>query len=798
MVVVTENGTGSVLFEIASHASKKWNDEAGFSDYTGTGHQIASGTNVAPLQSASISLFPTYLGADDSERRGFVGLATNAADTTVLGGIYRMSDEAEKLISSAVRIHSVDYTTGEKLVAGRFDSNTVYRSANPLATDPSVSSTSSYQRPGGTGLVVTAWAGETVVAGTSGDESAFATSNDNGKTFNDISLIDTTLDGLEDFAVNADGSKMYLVSNDGTTTATASENDLSVWRKASAWERVLSIPINDGATAYVPHVVRIAPDDDAVVYVGVKGGTNIYYSNDSGEVSWTLRAASDTIADIAVESADVLYALKADGSVRKSTNAGFIWGSAKASGLGNGYSIASLGEDKLVVGGASGGVAYSTDGNASADTWKKHTGMAGSTGNVVVAASGLAEDDYFYAGTDTVNDYIYRWKEGSSTSWSTISAQLGATEYVSGISLVGSALYALVTDTAGGSKLYRTVSPTATTVTFSTVAAVGEFYATPTALRTSTGSVVLYAIDVDVAAAEESTTDTVTDELYSYEDTLSEASPVLLAPADGSEVAMNPVTGRAFDIPFSWERVSKATKYDLYIYLDEARTQLVRSETSISSSSSTVVFILGPYTSIASGSGNTLELMPNTTYWWRVRVADDGPMESQYSDMRSFTVAEAAAVEPEPVLEVVLMAPTAGAADVPVQPTFVWSPVEGATAYEIQAAKDADFTDVWISKAGRGPLSTTVYLSEFELEYSTTYFWRVRAKVAGTWTDYAVSVFTTEARPAAPPTPEPPAPPPVIELPTPATPAYIYLIIGIGAALVIAVIILIVRTRRPV
>jgi len=65
-------------------------------------------------------------------------------------------------------------------------------------------------------------------------------------------------------------------------------------------------------------------------------------------------------------------------------------------------------------------------------------------------------------------------------------------------------------------------------------------------------------------------------------------------------------------------------------------------------------------------------------------------------------------------------------------------------------------------------------------------------------------MFTTMAEPVEPPPPvviepQPPPPAPVINIP-PAqqiTPIWIYAIIGVGAALAIVVIVLIVRTRRP-
>jgi hypothetical protein len=118
MTAVTEtDGADDVFFEICSYSSKKWNNDAGFADYTGSGHKILSGVaNCVPLQAADIDLLPSYLGADEVERKGFVALATNAACATE-GGIYRMSDERDTVLKSDTNCGSVAYEEGELLVA---------------------------------------------------------------------------------------------------------------------------------------------------------------------------------------------------------------------------------------------------------------------------------------------------------------------------------------------------------------------------------------------------------------------------------------------------------------------------------------------------------------------------------------------------------------------------------------------------------------------------------------------------------------------------------------------------------
>jgi hypothetical protein len=132
--------------------------------------------------------------------------------------------------------------------------------------------------------------------------------------------------------------------------------------------------------------------------------------------------------------------------------------------------------------------------------------------------------------------------------------------------------------------------------------------------------------------------------------------------------------------------------------------------------------------------------------------------------------------------------------DVQLRPGFSWAPVYGATAYEFILATDSGLTQ---TVAGT---PVTVNIPSFQvttdLSYNTTYFWAVRA-IQPSAGAQSVGTFTTMSK-EAPPVVVEPTPPPIIELPTAETPSYIWAIIGIGAVLVIAVIVLIVRTRRAV
>ena len=167
----------------------------------------------------------------------------------------------------------------------------------------------------------------------------------------------------------------------------------------------------------------------------------------------------------------------------------------------------------------------------------------------------------------------------------------------------------------------------------------------------------------------------------------------------------------------------------------------------------------------------------------------------------------------------VLLAPEIGDDETSLRPAFAWSAVEDADFYAFILADNPDFVVPLVKRDDDlSALATTAFAYKPGLEYSTSYYWQVKA-VSGTWTfksksrsfweedgDWVTGVFTTMDEPeeVKPPVVVETAPPvviePIVEVITPAatpiTPGWIYVIIGVGAVLVIALLVLIVRTRR--
>jgi hypothetical protein len=200
------------------------------------------------------------------------------------------------------------------------------------------------------------------------------------------------------------------------------------------------------------------------------------------------------------------------------------------------------------------------------------------------------------------------------------------------------------------------------------------------------------------------------------------------------------------------------------------------------------------------------------TYYWR--VAAWTPINGGFSETRTFTIAPSAATVPE------IASPANGASITSTMPAFGWNPVGGTTMYQFQLSEDTTFLFPLMDEE----TAETGIVSTVTLEVGKTYFWRVRAiePVEGDWSGLANFTVaepvappptTTVAPPTvivptqAPPTINVPAPTVTVNVPTqpaPTTvteevgPVYIWVIIVIGAVLVIAVIVLIVRTRRTV
>jgi len=276
------------------------------------------------------------------------------------------------------------------------------------------------------------------------------------------------------------------------------------------------------------------------------------------------------------------------------------------------------------------------------------------------------------------------------------------------------------------------------------------------------------------------------EQMVMFTDILNVGVPLVMPEADASGVGLLPenMVGDVYPVvTFAWEEMAGATGYQYQVSIDPGFKTKVLS-----------VFTndLG---AIVDGW-----LLSNATYYWRVRVADQGsligaPLISPWSETYKFKTAIGPTMQ-RPALQ----APVNGEFDIPLSPTFEWSGIEWAEVYEYELGLDPTttaggyFAEPLVALIGTNSLVSTAWKCDTTLDYETRYYWHVKAIGVDTdtpWSD--VGTFTTMGVPPTTPTPVPP-----VEIP-PAqniTPAWIWAIVIIGAILVIAVVVLIVTTRR--
>jgi hypothetical protein len=283
--------------------------------------------------------------------------------------------------------------------------------------------------------------------------------------------------------------------------------------------------------------------------------------------------------------------------------------------------------------------------------------------------------------------------------------------------------------------------------------------------------------------------------LWAYTDCLAKKGPILKSPADKFLIGADPVTGRNQQVDLAWEQLCLATGYELEVAKDPNFT--LRINPSINSASK-IAAVTGGITLDMDATNMTSPaawIAPGALpeagaiYYWHVRVYKSATSQlaySPWSEARSFTV-KAGFIVNTPYYGVQLLAPNNGCLGCKVKPaSFSWSPWKEATKYQFDLSKDSEFKQLVVTAT----TTTTGYEYNGTLDYSTNYFWRVKAlevngqNIPSDWS--ATFSFQTETAPA----PEKPAPA------EPATPLWVWVIIAIGAILVIVTLILIFKTRR--
>jgi len=297
-----------------------------------------------------------------------------------------------------------------------------------------------------------AWPGA-YLTGAPLDESAFSLSKDNGKTWNQHSLIDTQISFLSDVAVRADSSAIYLASINETPPGLD-----SVWRSGGSatgksWERVLCLP-----TARNDIILRMSNyGNDGAIFMSSRGTDDLRQSQDGGQ-TWKAQLPAMNVTDFSVTTIDdtrYLYTLSTT-SMRRA-NASTLtpqWTPQAAVTLSGCHTIFAAPNGIVVVGG------NSSDSRVAASSGIGQFAVTSdlpSPGNIhTVLDYRFGDAAVIYAAGDAADSDIYYWLVGYSRDWDIMGAPSSG---FWGLAQMGT-LYS-ASSAAGGSSVDRTLYPQA-------------------------------------------------------------------------------------------------------------------------------------------------------------------------------------------------------------------------------------------------------------------------------------------------------------------------------------------------
>ena len=541
-------------------------------------------------------------------------------------------------------------------------------------------------------------------------------------------------------------------------------------------------------------------------------------SSDMAKVT-DLRLASNQDILAAAVSKDATAKIWAARSVYSSSNSTYTtWAKARNTGVDAGaWAFIAPANDYAtsnfiyVAGSAKGGIEYSTYAATSSveaadeDAWFKVEGARGSF--IDTAVSG---DTRYHSNLVTAPGAPGFTAEGNGMTYFNAKGEISSTTIEEGLPVVGKPLAAAgVARVKGRVDKDDTRAAERITDPSNTVKLDGLWLG-----PASVGSVILYAFGSDC-------------NIWFYEDTLNR--PIVDVKVDIKPMMEDCdfACAQEFEAAVQWNTLANVNYYVIIVTVDDPVVN-VYDALALMASGGAYASIILPAKTGTTNAALIQNLAAQKNYHvsvWGIKYIPTGTLSGTVSSMaakatgNSITSFGAGASFTTPPSAPELAAPSAGAQSVGVRPAFQWQPVMNATSYTLTVADNPDFSNPIKSVTTTG----TAYgwsASDPVLEYSTTYYWRVVATTPSGNSGTRVNVFTTEQAPPPPqPTPTlivsiPPAitptlvvPNPTIIVPTPtviippqenSTPIYIWIIVAVGAVLTIAVIVLIIRTRRVV
>jgi hypothetical protein len=169
--------------------------------------------------------------------------------------------------------------------------------------------------------------------------------------------------------------------------------------------------------------------------------------------------------------------------------------------------------------------------------------------------------------------------------------------------------------------------------------------------------------------------------------------PLLSLPGNGS-------FDQDLNTSFVWAEIPGAEEYQIQVSTDFNHTNRV-------------------FNDVVSGTSLTLAdaLVPDTRYFWRVRGRSGNTNGSWSNTFRFNTLIGI----PD---RVALLAPGNGAENISPNFTLQWLEVQGTENYRLQLSRDADFETTIINRL----IPVTSFSTSQMLDFSTQYYWRVRAE----------------------------------------------------------------------
>ena len=515
------------------------------------------------------------------------------------------------------------------------------------------------------------------------DESALSISRNNGKTWNQLSLINTVIAKLTDVAPSMDCTTIYLTS----VSSLDCSGFTSIWRttinpdvatpmmavppSGTIWERILIFDqhseISKAQTKYP--IIRVDEEkyNGSNIACSFQGSDLLFWSSDYGNF-WESIQINSAVQDFTFGSSVIMYVLSPNGIVEKVAYAEANWKNVRGTNtnVGSAHTIATIDENRILVGAAENtsfhSVAYSANGG---QTWALLADQIPGNGNIHVAFDpDYKNNQFIYAACDSKDGSIFRntcpsYVKWLSTDLMSLTLKRGSAPTSNILHLGGkyglviartgipvSALYVACCDAPiNKNEVCRTLNRFAglpspgiswdSLDVFSPTWSQGaKFSLEPSSLkiagcRTIDTNSTIYAIDDDLYAGNHNVSDGLGNMksigergmLWSYMDCIAKKGPILTMSND-MVVDCDPLTYTNKAICFTWEQLCISTKYELQIAKD-INFSLIIAEipdfSPVTDWSPAIAYFIGNNMT-SPATGKVPGLEFNQIYYWRCRA----------------------------------------------------------------------------------------------------------------------------------------------------------------------------------